>query len=149
MTRGVTLGGNSSAIATALLLATDPRAAALSSLSMSLFGTAMVALTSVPPVVRVVKSLVGLERYRHALTRWLQQCTAWGQSCGDYIKYNAILMRHSQSRQWRGNGAEESSYSLLPQCLISLIDLSEGALGCESPLSFFKVARPNVLVDLC
>lgn len=45
VTRGVTLGGNSSAIATALLLVSDPRAAALSSLSMSLFGTVMVALT--------------------------------------------------------------------------------------------------------
>ena len=53
------LGGNSSAIATALLLVSDPRAAALSSLSMSLFGTVMVALTSVPPIVRVVKKLVG------------------------------------------------------------------------------------------
>ena len=60
MTRGVTLGANSSAIATALLLATDPRAAALSSLSMGLFGTATVALTSIPPVVQVVSSLVGL-----------------------------------------------------------------------------------------
>lgn len=39
VTRGVALGGNSSAIATALLLVSDPRAAALSSLSMSLFGT--------------------------------------------------------------------------------------------------------------
>ena len=62
VTRGVALGGNSSAIATALLLGSDPRAAALSSLSMGLFGTAMVALTSVPPVVRIVSGLVGLER---------------------------------------------------------------------------------------
>ena len=54
------LGGNSSAIATALLLVSDPRAAALSSLSMGLFGTVMVALTSVPPVVRIVEGLVGL-----------------------------------------------------------------------------------------
>ena len=60
VTRGITLGGNSSAIATALLLVSDPRAAALSSLSMGLFGTAMVALTSIPPVVAVVRSLVGL-----------------------------------------------------------------------------------------
>lgn len=59
VTRGVTLGGNSSAIATALLLVSDPRAAALSSLSMGLFGTVMVALTSVPPIVRVVLGLVG------------------------------------------------------------------------------------------
>lgn len=60
VTRGVTLGANSSAIATALLLVTDPRAAALSSLSMSLFGIITLALTSVPPVVRAIQSLVGL-----------------------------------------------------------------------------------------
>lgn len=60
VSRGVTLGGNSSAIATALLLVTDPRAAALSSLSMSLFGTVTVALTSVPPLVNVIRSMVDL-----------------------------------------------------------------------------------------
>lgn len=60
VTRGVALGGNSSAIATALLLVSDPRAAALSSLSMSLFGTVMVALTSVPIIVRVVAGVAGL-----------------------------------------------------------------------------------------
>ncbi|CAG8951685.1 hypothetical protein HYFRA_00005485 [Hymenoscyphus fraxineus] len=58
VTRGVTLGGNSSAIATALLLVTDPRAAALSSLSMSLFGIITLALSSVPPIVEAVNSLV-------------------------------------------------------------------------------------------
>ncbi|MCJ1277272.1 hypothetical protein MMC21_005083 [Puttea exsequens] len=61
VTRGVTLGGNSSAIATALLLASDPRAAALSSLSMSLFGTVMVALTSVPIIARAVGNIAGFE----------------------------------------------------------------------------------------
>ncbi|TKA70370.1 hypothetical protein B0A49_04734 [Cryomyces minteri] len=60
ITRGVTLGSNSSAVATALLLASDPRAAAFSSLSMSLFGTVTVALTSVPPLVRLVAGLVAL-----------------------------------------------------------------------------------------
>ena len=60
VTRGVSLGGNSSAIATALLIVSDPRAAALSSLSMSLFGTVMVALTSIPPVVRIVQGLAGI-----------------------------------------------------------------------------------------
>lgn len=60
VTRGVTLGGNSSAIATALLLQSDPRAAALSSLSMSLFGIITVALTSVPPIVQAIRSLVDL-----------------------------------------------------------------------------------------
>ncbi|KAI8157193.1 Plastidal glycolate/glycerate translocator 1 [Colletotrichum sp. SAR 10_70] len=58
ITRGVTLGANSSAIATALLLRTDPRAAALSSLSMSLFGTITVLFTSIPPIASVIKSLV-------------------------------------------------------------------------------------------
>ncbi|KAI8627111.1 LrgB-like family-domain-containing protein [Xylariaceae sp. FL1651] len=60
VTRGVTMGANSSAIATALLLRTDPRAAALSSLSMSIFGAITVLLTSIPPIAAVVRSLVGL-----------------------------------------------------------------------------------------
>ncbi|KAL2064074.1 hypothetical protein VTL71DRAFT_4568 [Oculimacula yallundae] len=60
VTRGVTLGGSSSAIATAVLLQTDPRAAALSSLSMSLFGIITLALTSVPVIVKAIDSLVGL-----------------------------------------------------------------------------------------
>ncbi|CZT53297.1 uncharacterized protein RSE6_14782 [Rhynchosporium secalis] len=59
VTRGVTLGGSSSAIGTAVLLQTDPRAAALSSLSMSLFGIITLALTSVPAIVKAVDSLVG------------------------------------------------------------------------------------------
>lgn len=62
VTRGVTMGTNGSAIATALLLVRDPRAAALSSLSMSLFGTVMVGLTSVPVVVRVVGGLAGFQQ---------------------------------------------------------------------------------------
>lgn len=60
VTRGVTLGANSSAVATALLLRTDPRAAALSSLSMSLFGTITVLFTSIPPIANAVRSLVEL-----------------------------------------------------------------------------------------
>ncbi|KAI5863787.1 LrgB-like family-domain-containing protein [Durotheca rogersii] len=60
VTRGVTLGANSSAIAAALLLRTDPRAAALSILSMSLFGTITVLFTSIPPITAAVQSLVGL-----------------------------------------------------------------------------------------
>ncbi|KAI1385592.1 LrgB-like family-domain-containing protein [Hypoxylon trugodes] len=60
VTRGVTLGANSSAIAAALLLRTDPRAAALSILSMSIFGTITVLFTSIPPITIVVQSLVGL-----------------------------------------------------------------------------------------
>ncbi|KAF2152134.1 hypothetical protein K461DRAFT_286877 [Myriangium duriaei CBS 260.36] len=60
ITRGVTFGANSAAIGTALLLTTDPRAGAFSSLSMGLFGTITVALTSIPPFVTFVKGLVGL-----------------------------------------------------------------------------------------
>ncbi|KAI0129089.1 LrgB-like family-domain-containing protein [Xylariales sp. AK1849] len=60
VTRGVTLGANSSAIATAMLLRSDPRAAALSSLSMSLFGTITVLFTSIPPIASAIRSLVGL-----------------------------------------------------------------------------------------
>jgi putative effector of murein hydrolase len=60
VTRGVTLGVNSSAIATSVLLRTDPRAAALSSLSMSLFGTITVLFTSIPPAATFVRGLVGL-----------------------------------------------------------------------------------------
>ena len=61
VTRGVTLGVNSSAIATALLLVSDPRAAALASVSMTLFGTVAVGLTSVPAIVKAVGGLAGLE----------------------------------------------------------------------------------------
>ncbi|KAH7029214.1 LrgB-like family-domain-containing protein [Microdochium trichocladiopsis] len=60
VTRGVTLGANSSALATAMLLPLDPRAAALSSLSMSLFGTVTVLFTSIPPISAAVRGLVGL-----------------------------------------------------------------------------------------
>lgn len=60
VTRGITLGINSSAIATALLLKTDPRAAALSCLSMILFGTVTVVFTSIPPVAEAIRSFVGL-----------------------------------------------------------------------------------------
>lgn len=60
ITRGVTLGGNSSALATALLLVTDPRAAAFSSLALGLFGTITVAFSSISPIVRVVQQLAGM-----------------------------------------------------------------------------------------
>ena len=60
VTRGVTLGMNSSAIATAVLLRTDPRAAALSSLSMGVCGTVTVLFTSIPPACSFVRGLVGL-----------------------------------------------------------------------------------------
>lgn len=58
VTWGVVLGANSSAIATAMLLERDRRAAALSSLSLSLFGILFVILTVIPPVATYVRSLV-------------------------------------------------------------------------------------------
>ena len=51
---------HSQAIATAQLLKTDPRAAALSSLSMSLFGTITILFTAIPSIQTLVRSLVGL-----------------------------------------------------------------------------------------
>jgi putative effector of murein hydrolase len=60
VTRGVTLGVNSSAIATALLLVTDPRAAAFASLSMGLFGVLAVGATSVPSVAEFIRGLAGV-----------------------------------------------------------------------------------------
>ncbi|MCJ1440158.1 MAG: hypothetical protein MMC23_000641 [Stictis urceolatum] len=59
VTRGVALGVSGSAIATARLLREDPRAAALGSLSLGVFGGGMVGLTSVPAVVGFVRGLVG------------------------------------------------------------------------------------------
>lgn len=60
VTRGVVLGANSSAIATAALMAVDPRAGAFASLSMGLFGVALVVGTSVPVVARLVGKWAGL-----------------------------------------------------------------------------------------
>lgn len=60
VTRGVAMGANASALGTALLLRVDPRAAAISSLAMSLFGTITVAFSSIPPIVNVIRSMVGL-----------------------------------------------------------------------------------------
>lgn len=60
VTRGVTMGINGGAITTALLLRTDPRAGALSSLSMGMFGTATVLFTSIAPAASFVQDLVGL-----------------------------------------------------------------------------------------
>ncbi|KAI2603597.1 LrgB-like family-domain-containing protein [Hypoxylon fragiforme] len=60
VTRGVTFGANSSAIGAALLLRTDPRAAALSILAMTIFGTITVLFTSIPPMASAIQSLVEL-----------------------------------------------------------------------------------------
>ncbi|KAK4629353.1 Plastidal glycolate/glycerate translocator 1, chloroplastic [Fulvia fulva] len=60
ITRGITMGANASSLATAMLLPIDPRAAAFSSLSMGLVGATTVAMTSVPPLVAIVRGVVGL-----------------------------------------------------------------------------------------
>jgi len=60
LTRGITLGINSSAVATAHLLVIDPRASALSSLSFVLFGTTLIILSAIPPLVSMMDKLVGL-----------------------------------------------------------------------------------------
>ncbi|KAF2455182.1 LrgB-like family-domain-containing protein [Lineolata rhizophorae] len=61
ITRGVAMGVNSSAMGTARLLEVDPRAAAFSCLSMSVFGTAVVVGTSIPPMAGVVRGWAGAE----------------------------------------------------------------------------------------
>lgn len=60
LTRGVTLGINCGAIATAHLLNVDPRAASMSSLSFSIFGTIMIILASVGAVRELIRSWVGV-----------------------------------------------------------------------------------------
>lgn len=59
VTRGVCLGINCSAVSTSYLLTVAPRAAAISSLSFSLYGTVMVILTAIRPIVHIVQRLVG------------------------------------------------------------------------------------------
>lgn len=60
LTRGVTLGINCGAIATAHLLNVDPRAASMSSLSFSIFGTIMIILASVNAIRELIRAWVGL-----------------------------------------------------------------------------------------
>lgn len=60
VTRGATLGLSSGAITTAFLLRTDPRAAAMSSVCFVLYGTFMVAMASIPPLVHSLRHIVGL-----------------------------------------------------------------------------------------
>ncbi|ODV94039.1 hypothetical protein PACTADRAFT_70410 [Pachysolen tannophilus NRRL Y-2460] len=61
VTRGISLGVNCGAISTAHLLNTDPRAAAMSSLSFVLFGTIMVILAAITPLAKVIQSWAGLD----------------------------------------------------------------------------------------
>jgi putative effector of murein hydrolase/putative effector of murein hydrolase LrgA (UPF0299 family) len=58
--RGVTLGINSSAVASAHLLTSDPRAGALSSLSFFIFGTILIVLAAITPLANLVRSWVDL-----------------------------------------------------------------------------------------
>lgn len=60
VTRGVTLGVNCGAVSTAHLLTVDPRAAAMSTLSFVLFGTVMVILSAITPIVKIVQEWVSL-----------------------------------------------------------------------------------------
>lgn len=60
VTRGVSLGINCGAIATAHLLTVDPRAASMSSLSFTMFGTIMIILSSIGSVRSFIHGLVGM-----------------------------------------------------------------------------------------
>ncbi|CAK9439202.1 uncharacterized protein LODBEIA_P34260 [Lodderomyces beijingensis] len=60
LTRGVTLGINCGAIATAHLLNVDPRAASMSSLSFSVYGTVMIIMAAIGGVRDLIHSWVGL-----------------------------------------------------------------------------------------
>uniref|UniRef100_A0A060T9U2 ARAD1B02156p n=1 Tax=Blastobotrys adeninivorans TaxID=409370 RepID=A0A060T9U2_BLAAD len=60
VTRGISMGICSSAVASAHLLTIDPRAAALSSLSFFLYGVIMIILAAIPPLVTIVRSWVSL-----------------------------------------------------------------------------------------
>lgn len=60
VTKGVMFGLNSLAVATAWLMTSDPRAAALSSLAFALYGAAMVILAAIPALTQLVKLWVGM-----------------------------------------------------------------------------------------
>ncbi|KAG2177318.1 hypothetical protein INT43_007975 [Umbelopsis isabellina] len=59
VTVGVAMGTASHAIATAGLLRTNPRAAAIASLSFVIFGTIFVIITSIPMIPQTMRQLVG------------------------------------------------------------------------------------------
>jgi len=61
VTTGIVLGANSSAIATAMLLQRDRRAAALSALAMSVFGILFVILTVILLFVGMFRVWLGCE----------------------------------------------------------------------------------------
>ncbi|KAI8580939.1 hypothetical protein K450DRAFT_235344 [Umbelopsis ramanniana AG] len=59
VTIGVSMGSASHAISTASLLRTNPRAAAIASLSFVIFGTIFVILVSIPVIPQTMRQLVG------------------------------------------------------------------------------------------
>jgi putative effector of murein hydrolase len=59
VTIGVAMGSASHAISTASLLRTNPRAAAIASLSFVIFGTIFVILVSIPVIPQTMRQLVG------------------------------------------------------------------------------------------
>jgi putative effector of murein hydrolase len=59
VTVGVAMGTASHAIATAGLLQTNPRAAAIASLSFVIFGTIFVIIASIPVIPQTMRQLVG------------------------------------------------------------------------------------------
>ncbi|KZT54794.1 hypothetical protein CALCODRAFT_438054, partial [Calocera cornea HHB12733] len=59
ITIGIVLGCTASAISTAALLGSNPRAAAISSLAFVLYGVACIVLSAIPPVVRMALCLGG------------------------------------------------------------------------------------------
>lgn len=59
VTTGVAMGSASHAISTASLLRTNPRAAAIASLSFVIFGTIFVILVSIPVIPQTMRQLVG------------------------------------------------------------------------------------------
>lgn len=59
LTTGLAMGIGSHAIATASLLRTNPRAAAIASLSFVIFGTLFVIVVSIPVIPQTLRQLVG------------------------------------------------------------------------------------------
>ncbi|KAG7827722.1 hypothetical protein KL920_004485 [Ogataea angusta] len=59
VSRGVSFGLNCGAVSTYYLTVVDPRAGAMSALSFTFFGTLMVILSAIDPLVRIAQKLVG------------------------------------------------------------------------------------------
>ncbi|KAG7727653.1 hypothetical protein KL933_002587 [Ogataea haglerorum] len=59
VSRGVSFGLNCGAVSTYYLTVVDPRAGAMSALSFTFYGTLMIVLSAIHPLVRIVQKLVG------------------------------------------------------------------------------------------